>query len=315
MTEATLRVLLVEDNPDDAELILREVKKANGFKILHEQVETEDGFKRALHRHIWDTIICDYALPRFSAERVLELIEGYRLDTPVILVSGKITQEQAAKVLGRQSVYAFVPKDSLSVLGALFHREVQLSKRYDQMLTSWAHALGLRDTETRGHSERVTKLTAELARAMGISEIEIIHMRRGALMHDVGKMGVPDDILRKPGPLTSEELYQMRRHPQYGYDLLVTNEWMDAILDIPYCHHENWDGSGYPRGLKGEEIPLAARIFAAVDNYDALTSDRPYRTAVSHEEALKYIQEQSGKKFDPNVVDAFMKLMKEQEAS
>ena len=315
MSNATLRVLLVEDNPDDAELILREVKKANGFKILHERVDAEDGFKRALHRHIWDTIICDYALPQFSAERVLELIEGYRLDTPVILISGKITQEQAKRVLGRQSVYAFVPKDNLSILSALFHREIQLSRRYDQMLTSWAHALGLRDTETRGHSERVTKLTVELARAMGVSEIEIIHMRRGALMHDVGKMGVPDDVLRKPGPLTSQELYQMRRHPQYGYDLLVTNEWMDSILDIPYCHHENWDGSGYPRGLKGEEIPLAARIFAVVDNFDALTSDRPYRTALSREEALDYIREQSEKKFDPKVVDAFMKLMKEQERS
>jgi response regulator RpfG family c-di-GMP phosphodiesterase len=309
-----LRVLLVEDSEDDAELILRALHKANGFKIVHLRVDNEDDFKQALHRHICDIIICDYALPRFSAERVLELIEGYRLDTPVILVSGKITQEQADKVLGRNTVIAFVSKDNLSSLSVLFRREVQLSRRYDQMLTSWAHALGLRDTETREHSERVTTMTVQLARAMGISEIEIIHMRRGALMHDVGKMGVRDEILLKPGPLDTQELYQMRKHPQHGYDLLITNEWMQPILEIPYCHHEHWNGSGYPRGLKGEEIPIAARIFAVVDNYDALTSDRPYRVAWSRDDALKYIREQSGEMFDPEVVRVFLEMMSAHDA-
>jgi response regulator RpfG family c-di-GMP phosphodiesterase len=307
--DETLRVLLVEDNADDAELILRAIKKANGFKVVHQRVDTEQDFKQALHKHICDLIVCDYSMPHFSAERVLELVEGYRLDTPVILVSGTITQEQADKFLGNQSVIAFVSKDRLSGLSALIRREVQLSKRYDQMLTSWAQALGLRDTETRGHSERVTDMTVRLARAMGISEIEIVHIRRGALMHDVGKMGVSDEILLKPGPLSDSELYQMRKHPQHSYDLLVLNEWMRPILEIPYCHHERWSGNGYPRGLMGDQIPLAARIFAVVDVYDALTSDRPYREAMPHERAMEYIKSEANKSFDPDVVKKFVEMM------
>ena len=133
-------------------------------------------------------------------------------------------------------------------------------------------------------------------------------MRRGALMHDVGKMGIRDEVLRKPGKLSDDELYQMRKHPKIGYDLLASNDWMTPILEIPYCHHEYWDGSGYPRGLKGEDIPLSARIFTVVDNFDALTSDRPYRSAYTQEYAVNYIREQSGKLFDPEVVDAFLRM-------
>jgi putative nucleotidyltransferase with HDIG domain len=307
---AKLHVLLIEDNSDDAELILRELKKANGFSILCERVETEDEFKAALHKKIWDIIICDYSLPSFSAVRVLELIEGYGMTMPFILVSGKIKDDEARTVLGRKTISSFIPKDSLSNLGPLIRREVFLSSQYEKMLESWANALELKDKETASHSQRVTEMAVMLARSMGIAETEIVHIRRGALMHDVGKMGVPDSILNKPGELTSEELLKMREHPKIGYDLLASMEYLKYSLDIPYCHHEHWDGSGYPRGLKGEEIPLAARIFSVVDNYDALTSDRPYRAARSSAFALEYIKEQSGRLFDPNVVDAFMRLMR-----
>jgi HD-GYP domain-containing protein (c-di-GMP phosphodiesterase class II) len=307
--QPVLRVLLVEDNAEDAELITRELQRADGYQIIMERVENEDEFKRALHRRVWDYIVCDYALPSFSAERVIELIEGYKLDTPLVLVSGKITREQAARVLGRRAVYSFVSKDELSNLGAMFRREMQLSRRYDQMLVSWARALELRDRVTAGHTERVADLTVRIARAMGVSEIDIMHMRRGALLHDIGKIVVPDAILHKPGALTEDETYAMRQHPTIAHDLLVTNEWMAHVLEIPYCHHENWDGTGYPRGLKGEEIPLAARIFAVVDNYDALTSDRPYRRAWTHEHALDYIRSQSGAMFDPAIVAKFLELM------
>lgn len=309
VSEQVLRVLLVEDNANDAELILRELNKANGYQIVHERVEDEDGFKRALHKFIWDFIICDYSLPHFSAERVLELVEGYGLDTPFILVSGKITHDQASKVLGRRTVRGFISKGDLSNFGALFRREIELSRRYDAALQFFVQALGIRDQETKGHSERVTDMTVKLARALGIAEIEIIHIRRGALIHDIGKVGVPDSLLLKAGTLDEDETVRMRQHPRIGYDLLVTNEWMRHILDIPYCHHERWDGLGYPRGLKGEEIPMAARIFSVVDNFDALTSDRPYRSAWSRENALSYIRDQRGKMFDPAVVEVFLRMM------
>ncbi|MCB0120577.1 MAG: HD-GYP domain-containing protein, partial [Anaerolineales bacterium] len=150
---------------------------------------------------------------------------------------------------------------------------------------------------------------SRLAREMGISEDDIVHVRRGALLHDIGKMGIPDSILLKPDQLTDEEWKIMKRHPQYAYDMLVPIAYLRPALEIPYCHHEKWDGSGYPRGLSGTQIPLAARLFAVVDVWDAVTSDRPYRKKWTKQKALKLIREQSGKHFDPDVVEAFMRVI------
>jgi HD-GYP domain-containing protein (c-di-GMP phosphodiesterase class II) len=154
-------------------------------------------------------------------------------------------------------------------------------------------------------------LTIKLAQAFGLPDEELLSIRRGALLHDIGKMGVPDNILLKPGELTEEEWVQMRSHPQYAYDLLKPITFLARALDIPYCHHEKWDGTGYPRGLKGEEIPLVARLFAVVDVWDAIRSDRPYRSAWSLENSREYIREQAGIHFDPKVVDVFLELIKE----
>jgi len=170
----------------------------------------------------------------------------------------------------------------------------------------------LRDKETEGHTQRVTELTLKLARAMGLTNSDLVHIRRGALLHDIGKMGVPDGILFKEGPLTEEEWKIMRQHPRFAYEMLSPIEYLRPALDIPYCHHEKWDGSGYPRGLKGEEIPLAARLFAVVDVYDALTSDRPYRPAWPRQKTLEHIRQLSGSHFDPQVVETFMELLAEQ---
>jgi HD-GYP domain-containing protein (c-di-GMP phosphodiesterase class II) len=148
-----------------------------------------------------------------------------------------------------------------------------------------------------------------MAREYGMSEDDLVYVRRGALLHDMGKLGIPDAILQKPDKLTDEEWKIMRKHPQFAYDMLSRVEYLKAALDIPYCHHEKWDGSGYPRGLKGEEIPVAARIFAVVDVWDALTSDRPYRAAWSKEDTVAYIREQSGKHFDPQIVELFFKVI------
>ncbi len=187
----------------------------------------------------------------------------------------------------------------------------QLSEAYDRTLEGWARALEMRDELTEGHTRRVTELTLRLARAMGLSEEQIVHIRRGAILHDIGKMGIPDSILLKESALTPEEKMIMRRHPQFAYDMLYPIEFLRPALDIPYCHHEKWDGSGYPRGLKGEEIPLAARIFAVADVWDALISDRPYRLAWSKEQALEHIRAQAGKYFDPRVVEVFFSLPEE----
>ena len=184
-----------------------------------------------------------------------------------------------------------------------------LALAYDTTLEGWSHALELRDHETEGHTRRVVQLTVDLARAIGIEGSGLESIRRGALLHDIGKMGIPDSILRKPGSLDEREWEIMRQHPEYAYKLLEPIEYLRPALDIPYCHHERWDGTGYPRSLKGEDIPLAARIFAVVDVWDALTSDRPYRPAWLKEKALAHIVGQSKKHFDPIVVEAFLKTV------
>ena len=173
-----------------------------------------------------------------------------------------------------------------------------------------ARALELRDELTEGHTRRVTELTLELARAMNIPETELVQIRRGAILHDIGKMGIPDSILNKPGPLAAHEQRIMRMHPQYAYEMLSFIPFLQSALDIPFCHHEWWNGEGYPRGLIGEEIPLSARIFSVVDVWDALTSDRPYRAAWTPERTLNYLQDGSGKQFEPRVVEAFLSLIK-----
>jgi PAS domain S-box-containing protein len=187
--------------------------------------------------------------------------------------------------------------------------KTDLELAYNNTLLGWASALELRDMETKGHSQRVTDTTLLLAVLMGYNDEELSHIQRGALMHDIGKMGIPDSILLKPGALDKEEWAIMSQHPQYAYDMLESILFLQPALDIPYCHHERWDGSGYPRGLKGEDIPLMARIFAIVDVWDALLSDRPYRKAWPQEKAFAHIKEQSGTHFDPKIVDMFLQMV------
>jgi HD-GYP domain-containing protein (c-di-GMP phosphodiesterase class II) len=209
------------------------------------------------------------------------------------------------------------PIQRLYVLASRIEEDEQLLRTseelriaYDTTLDGWASALDLRDKETEGHSRRVTEMTLQLAQTMGISESELVHIRRGAILHDIGKIGIPDSILHKPGPLTEEEWVIMRKHPQLAYNMLSPIEYLHPALAIPYNHHERWDGTGYPRGLKGEKIPLAARIFAVADVYVVLTSDRPYRPAWSEQNVLKYIRDQSGRHFDPKIVKAFFDLIR-----
>ena len=204
---------------------------------------------------------------------------------------------------------AAIAIDNASLFLDLQRSNTDLRLAYETTLEGWSAALDLRDRETEGHTQRVTKLSQQIAKSMGITGNELLNIRRGSLLHDIGKVGVPDRILHKRGPLTNGEWKTMRKHPQFAYDMLSPIAYLHSALDIPYCHHEKWDGSGYPRGLKGEEIPLAARIFAVADVYDALISDRPYRKGWSRKKALKYIREQTGIHFDPRVVEVFLREM------
>ncbi len=202
---------------------------------------------------------------------------------------------------------AALAMDNAELFTDLQQSNRSLALSYDATIEGWSRALDLRDEETEGHTQRVTELTVNLARIMQIPEEQITHMRRGALLHDIGKMGIPDSILLKPSELTEEETQVMHQHPQYAYDLIAPIRYLQSAMDIPFCHHEKWDGSGYPRGLAGERIPLAARIFSVVDVWDALTSDRPYREAWPEDKALAYIRMNSGTYFDPHVVEVFLK--------
>jgi len=196
---------------------------------------------------------------------------------------------------------------------ALQDAHKHLQEAYERTIEGWVHALDLRDRETEGHTQRVTELTLKVARTLGFSDEELSHIRRGALLHDMGKMAIPDDILQKPGPLNEVEWEKMRKHPNYAYDMLSPIAYLRPALDIPFCHHERWNGSGYPRGLRGNDIPLVARLFAIVDVWDALCSDRPYRKKLPRREVIDYLREKSGQLFDPKLVDVFLSVIEHEQ--
>ncbi|MBL8097642.1 MAG: PAS domain S-box protein [Anaerolineales bacterium] len=184
-----------------------------------------------------------------------------------------------------------------------------LQEAYEKTIEGWVRALDLRDRETEGHTQRVTELTLRVASKLGFTDEEMVHIKRGALLHDMGKMAIPDEILQKPGPLDEGEWIKMRQHPVYAFEMLSNISYLHPALEIPFFHHERWDGSGYPRGLKGEEIPLAARMFAIVDVWDALSSDRPYRKKLPRKEVIAYLQEKSGTLFESRLVDIFLEMI------
>lgn len=192
---------------------------------------------------------------------------------------------------------------------------LDLKLAYDVTIEGWSRALDLRDKETEGHTQRVTEMTLKLARLAGITEEEMVHVRQGALLHDIGKMGIPDAILLKSDKLTDDEWFTICKHPIYAYELLSPIAYLRPALAIPYCHHEKWDGTGYPRGLKDEQIPQAARLFAVVDVWDALRSDRPYRQGWPEEKVREHICALAGTHFEPKAVELFLKVMDETKAA
>ena len=212
--------------------------------------------------------------------------------------------DQAAVAIDNARLFENLKRSNFQLEAA----NLELQIAYEATLNGWVRALDMRDKETEGHTQRVTILTQKLARCMGVDDDDMVHVTRGALLHDIGKMAIPDGILLKPGPLTDDERKLIQKHPVYAYEMLSPIEFLRSAIDIPYCHHEKWDGTGYPRGLKGEDIPFAARIFPVIDVWDALTSDRPYRKGLPQDVVLEHIQADSGKHFDPRVVNAFMEM-------
>lgn len=246
------------------------------------------------------SILC--VVPLIAKGRLVGvLVAGTRAPAPV--------DDECLDFLEALAGQAAMAIDAGRAFDELQRAHVALALAYDTTIEGWANALSLRDQETREHTARVTEHTLRLARHAGLTEAELVHVKRGALLHDIGKMGVPDAILRKPGPLTEEEFAEIRKHPTYAYELLWPIAYLRPALDIPYCHHERWDGTGYPRGLKGEAIPLSARLFSVVDVWDALCSDRAYRPAWPPAEALAHIRGLSGVHFDPRAVELFVEML------
>jgi putative two-component system response regulator len=322
----TSTVLIVDDEYSGRQT-LESVLDGDGYNI----VMAENGFE-ALEkaRSIQpDVILLDIMMPGMTGFEVCQKIRSDPLvaEIPIIVLTALDDRDSLLKAL-KAGADDFIAKpfDRYELRARLvgitklnrYHKLVKersnlqdahtkLLKAYEATIVGWSHAMDLRDRETEGHSQRVTKLTVEIAKIMGMDENKLIHIHRGALLHDMGKLGIPDLILYKPGSLTDDEWAIMKKHPQYAYDMLFPVEYLRPALEIPYCHHEKWDGTGYPRGLRGEDIPISARIFAVADVWDALTSDRPYRSAWTNEKALEYIQEQSSKHFDPDIVEIFVK--------
>jgi len=242
-----------------------------------------------------------YGVPLIARGRILGVMEIFHRS---------ILQPDSdwLKFLNSIAGQAAIAIDNGMMFRQLYETNMELNQAYDATIEGLMRALDLRDKETQEHTRRVSDMTVKLAMQTGVAESELIHIRRGAILHDIGKMAIPDQILFKPGPLSAEEWHVMRRHPAIALDLLSSVSYLTPALEIPHWHHEKWDGSGYPDQLQGELIPFSARLFALVDVYDALTSNRPYRDAWSKEQALNYISNQAGLQFDPVLVPTFIQF-------
>ncbi len=328
MTASANTVLIVDDNPLGREA-LGDVLAPEGYTLAF----APDGptALAAAAELRPDVILLDVMMPGMDGFEVCRRLRAdvELCEVPVLMVTA--LDDRASRLKGIESGaddFVSKPFDRIELRARirtimrlnryrkLRDEHLRLEKAYAELqethegtLRGWVEALDLRDKETVGHSDRVVELTVRLARAAGIDGQELTDLRRGALLHDVGKLGVPDGILLKPGELSEEERDVMKQHPRYAYEWLHAIPYLRKTATIPYCHHEKWDGSGYPRGLKGEEIPLGARIFALVDVWDALRSGRPYRGPLSEAEALTYIRKGSGTHFDPQLVELFIKLI------
>lgn len=316
-----LNALIVDDNMDDVLLIVRQLSKE--FHVVWQRVDSEPALLVALHNEAeweeWDVILCDYKLPLLQPDRVLETLAEEGVVTPVIVISGSVNEDVAIELL-KKGARDFISKDRMQRLPLAIRRELrsssekfknrkQIEEAYDATIEAWGKALELRDFHTAGHTNRVTTLALRLGRTIGLTHQTFINLNRGSLLHDIGKMGIPDAVLLKPDILTAEEMDIMKMHPVIGRDMIRNISFLQDAVDIPYLHHERWNGTGYPLGLEGERIPLLARLFAVVDVYDALTTDRPYRKSWEKARVIDYLLQEKNITFDPYMIDNFVNMI------
>jgi len=254
------------------------------------------------NRYLTEEFRSYYAIPLISNGQLQGVLELFNRNPFV-------HKQDEVNIFDVFSTHAAIAIDNSKTFDNLNRANLELTRAYDATIEGWSRALELRDVATEGHTLRVTDLVMKMAQALKVSDKDMINIQRGSLLHDIGKMGIPDQILMKSSQLSEEEWKIMCLHPQYAFDMLWPIEFLRPSIDIPLCHHEKWDGTGYPRGLKGSEIPLSARIFALADVWDALTSDRPYREAWTTDKTIQHIREQAGKHFDPELVPYFLKLI------
>jgi putative nucleotidyltransferase with HDIG domain len=275
------------------------------MRLLKLNIETGTAFIYLIVSGLW-IWLSDYILVLYV--RDLELLT--RLQTAkgwIFVITTSIMLYLVLK--GYMVRHRQLDAERIQTESQLRESEERLRRAYEATIEGWSLAMDLHDKEIMGHTRRVTELTVALGRKMNIPEEELMHIRHGALLHDIGKMGIPDEILLKPEQLSAEERDIMEKHPMYAFEMLQSISYLDPALEIPLLHHERWDGSGYPFGYKEEQIPISARIFAVVDVYDALTNDRPYRSATTKVEAAEYILQQSGSLFDPKIVSEFLEFI------
>jgi PAS domain S-box-containing protein/putative nucleotidyltransferase with HDIG domain len=294
--------------------VLRETRVALGHGLAgHAALEQRTVYVQDLQRDSrWGSLVAPSQQEGFVAYWAVPMLAKGQLQGVIELYARQafVPDAEWFEFLETFADQGAIAVESVLLFRSLERSNVELQQAYDKTIEGWAYALDLKDEETAGHSQRVTQMTVRLARRLGVEGRDVLHIQRGALLHDIGKMGVPDSVLLKQGPLNAEERALIEQHPVYAYELLSPIDFLRPAIDIPYCHHERWDGCGYPRGLKGEQIPLSARIFAIVDVFDALTSERPYRSAWTRERTLEYVRDQSGSHFDPTLVDAFMAMVR-----
>ena len=269
---------------------------------IHSIPDEDDGFFRRKASIAGEDFVGYIGVPLVSKGEVKGVFEIFRR-SPID------ESEEWYDFLEAVSGQAAIAIDNAALFDELQKSNAELILAYDTTIEGWARALELRDEETEGHTQRVTETTVEVAQNLGVKPEELVHVRRGALLHDIGKMAVPDTILMKDGPLTPEELAVMQEHPAHAFKMLSPIAYLRPALDIPYCHHEKWDGTGYPRKLKGEQIPLPARIFSLADTWDALVNERRYHKAWSFEKAAEHIRGLSGSAFDPQLVEPFLEFV------
>lgn len=316
-----LRILLIEDNQDDVLLIINWLR-GEWHPVWH-RVENEASLLLSLEE-AWDVILCDVALPQFNAERALIATREYFAMKnaslpPFLVVSGTVDETEGVRLL-QKGARDFITKDRMQRLslaikrelrqsGELLAKELEITEAYDAVIMAWGKALEFRDMYTHGHTERVTTLALRLAISLNVNRKDFINLSRGASLHDIGKIRIPDIILLKQDALTFEEMETMKKHPVYAYEMLKDIPFLREASIVPLYHHERWNGTGYPEGRMGEDIPFLARLFSVCDVYDALTSDRPYRKSWEKFQAISYILEESGKTLDPEIVKAFVDMI------